>query len=67
MSDVSVIGLGQMGSKLVELLHANGRTVTLWNRSGVKADILKAEGVFCCANSDASHSGQPGDAGDPCR
>jgi 3-hydroxyisobutyrate dehydrogenase-like beta-hydroxyacid dehydrogenase len=59
MSDVSVIGLGQMGSKLVELLRANGRTVTVWNRSGAKADKLRAEGVVVAQTAAEAMAASP--------
>ena len=31
MTDVTVIGLGQMGMRLVELLSRAGKSVTVWN------------------------------------
>ena len=37
MSDISVIGLGQMGTSLAKSLLASGRSVTVWNRSADKA------------------------------
>ena len=37
MSEVSVIGLGNMGSALARALLENGRQVTVWNRSPRKA------------------------------
>lgn len=40
MSDVSVIGTGAMGSALVEVLHATGAEVTVWNRTTDKAAAL---------------------------
>jgi 3-hydroxyisobutyrate dehydrogenase-like beta-hydroxyacid dehydrogenase len=40
MSDVSVIGTGSMGSALVQGLQASGAHVTVWNRTGEKADAL---------------------------
>ncbi|HVJ03400.1 MAG TPA: NAD(P)-binding domain-containing protein [Sphingomonas sp.] len=43
MTDVSVIGLGQMGVRLVELLREAGRTVMVWNRSAAKAAATGAE------------------------
>jgi len=37
MSDVSVLGLGNMGSALARAFLENGRAVTVWNRSPEKA------------------------------
>jgi 3-hydroxyisobutyrate dehydrogenase-like beta-hydroxyacid dehydrogenase len=45
MSDVSVIGLGQMGVVLAKLLVAAGHSVTAWNRSSEKTRALAASGV----------------------
>lgn len=46
MTDVTVIGLGQMGARLAELLLDAGRTVTVWNRTPGKAEALKARGAW---------------------
>ena len=40
MSEVIVIGLGNMGSALARALLENGRAVTVWNRSSEKAAPL---------------------------
>jgi 3-hydroxyisobutyrate dehydrogenase-like beta-hydroxyacid dehydrogenase len=45
MSDVSLIGLGQMGVVLAKLLVAAGHSVTAWNRSLDKTRALAASGV----------------------
>ena len=37
MSEVSVLGLGNMGTALAKSLLASGRSVTVWNRSADKA------------------------------
>jgi 3-hydroxyisobutyrate dehydrogenase-like beta-hydroxyacid dehydrogenase len=37
MSDISVLGLGKMGTALAKSLLASGRSVTVWNRSANKA------------------------------
>ena len=39
MTDVSVIGLGDMGSALARTLLDSGYSVTVWNRSADKAGI----------------------------
>ena len=45
MTDVSVIGLGDMGSALARALLASGKKVTVWNRSPEKAEPLAALGA----------------------
>ena len=45
MTDVSVIGLGDMGSALARTLLKNGYSVTVWNRSAEKAEPLTAAGA----------------------
>ena len=45
MSDVTVVGLGAMGSALVKALVDAGHTVTVWNRTRSKADALGGLGV----------------------
>lgn len=45
MSDVSVIGLGSMGSALARALVGADREVTVWNRTSSKADPLEKEGA----------------------
>lgn len=45
MSDVSVVGLGVMGSALAKTLLDNGYSVTVWNRSPEKAEPLVAAGA----------------------
>ncbi|WP_309088873.1 NAD(P)-binding domain-containing protein [Phenylobacterium sp.] len=44
MSDVTILGLGQMGLTLADLLLKAGRTVTVWNRTPGKSDALSARG-----------------------
>lgn len=45
MTDVSVIGLGAMGSALAEAFLKSGLSVTVWNRSPGKAGALVAQGA----------------------
>ncbi|NUR85187.1 MAG: NAD(P)-dependent oxidoreductase [Nonomuraea sp.] len=45
MTDVTVIGLGAMGSKMAEVLLAAGHRVSVWNRTRSKADPLLARGA----------------------
>jgi len=45
MSEISVIGLGSMGSTLAKTLLSAGHTVTVWNRSQEKAELLVGDGA----------------------
>ena len=54
MTDISVIGLGDMGSALARTLLRNGYSVTVWNRSPDKAAPLIASGALLAGSpSDA--------------
>jgi 3-hydroxyisobutyrate dehydrogenase-like beta-hydroxyacid dehydrogenase len=59
MSEVTVIGLGNMGSALARALLANGRTVTLWNRSLEKAASLVEKGAVLAPNVTAALAASP--------
>ncbi|WP_438025606.1 NAD(P)-dependent oxidoreductase [Sorangium sp. So ce233] len=45
MSQATVIGLGEMGAALAGALVRGGRSVTVWNRTGAKAERLVREGA----------------------
>lgn len=45
MSDVTMIGLGPMGSALARALLAAGRRVTVWNRTPARAQALAGQGA----------------------
>ena len=45
MTDVTIIGLGAMGSALARALLKKGRSVTVWNRTTAKAAPLVADGA----------------------
>lgn len=47
MTDISVIGLGLMGTALARTLHAAGHKLTVWNRSGAKMKAFEELGVAC--------------------
>lgn len=51
MSDVSVIGLGAMGSALAEAFLKSGLSVTVWNRSPEKAEALVAQGAVAAPST----------------
>jgi len=50
MSDVSVVGLGAMGSALARALLREGHRVTVWNRTSTKAEPLVRDGAEMAAN-----------------
>ncbi|WP_113704573.1 NAD(P)-dependent oxidoreductase [Nonomuraea lactucae] len=49
MTDVTVIGLGPMGSTMAETFLAAGHDVTVWNRTASKAEPLVAKGARLAA------------------
>jgi 3-hydroxyisobutyrate dehydrogenase-like beta-hydroxyacid dehydrogenase len=54
MTDVTVIGLGQMGFVLADLILRAGKSVTLWNRSPDKAAaLLKREAILAATPAAA--------------
>lgn len=46
MSEITVIGLGHMGSALARALVASGKSVTVWNRTPGKSDALERLGAL---------------------
>lgn len=50
MSDVSVIGLGTMGSAIAKALMKSGKKVTVWNRSQGCIQPLVEEGASGAAS-----------------
>jgi 3-hydroxyisobutyrate dehydrogenase-like beta-hydroxyacid dehydrogenase len=59
MKQATVIGLGQMGSTLAQLLLDGGYRVTIWNRSAGKADALIASGAVLAPNAAAAVAASP--------
>lgn len=59
MSDVTVIGLGEMGSALAYALMRAGRSVTVWNRSAAKAEPLISEGAELAESAAAAAAASP--------
>jgi 3-hydroxyisobutyrate dehydrogenase-like beta-hydroxyacid dehydrogenase len=51
VSEVTLIGLGNMGSALARALIENKRSVTVWNRTPEKATILVEKGAVLAANA----------------
>ena len=59
MSDISVIGLGVMGSALANTLLNNGYSVTVWNRSTEKAAPSAAAGAEVAPSAEAAVAASP--------
>jgi 3-hydroxyisobutyrate dehydrogenase-like beta-hydroxyacid dehydrogenase len=59
MSEVSVIGLGNMGSALARALLENGRAVMVWNRSPEKAASLVEKGAVLAPSATAAMTASP--------
>lgn len=59
MKQATVIGLGQMGTKLAQLLLDSGYRVTVWNRTSAKADALVARGAVLAPTALAAVSASP--------
>ena len=59
MTDISVIGLGAMGSALARAQLKAGRSVTVWNRSLERADPLVKDGVIVAATASEAIAASP--------
>lgn len=59
MSDVSVIGLGAMGSALAECFLRAGRKVTVWNRTTGKTVPLVASGAHAARSAAEAIQASP--------
>jgi 3-hydroxyisobutyrate dehydrogenase-like beta-hydroxyacid dehydrogenase len=59
MSEVTVIGLGNMGSALARALQENGRAVTVWNRSLEKALPLVEKGAVLAPSAAEAVAASP--------
>jgi 3-hydroxyisobutyrate dehydrogenase-like beta-hydroxyacid dehydrogenase len=59
MTDISVIGLGDMGSALASTLLKNGYTVTVWNRSADKAEPLTSAGAVLASSAEDAITSSP--------
>jgi 3-hydroxyisobutyrate dehydrogenase-like beta-hydroxyacid dehydrogenase len=59
MSEVSVIGLGNMGSALARVLLEIGRAVTVWNRTPEKALPLVDKGAVLAPSPSAAITASP--------
>lgn len=59
MSDVTVIGLGEMGGALARAFLAGGKTTTVWNRTAAKAVSLEALGATRAATIAEAAAASP--------
>lgn len=59
MSDVSIIGLGAMGSALARALLRGGQDVTVWNRTSAKAEPLVRDAATAAPDLVAAVAGSP--------
>jgi 3-hydroxyisobutyrate dehydrogenase-like beta-hydroxyacid dehydrogenase len=59
MTDISVIGLGDMGSALARTLLHDGYSVTVWNRSPDKAGPLTASGALLASSVNEAIAASP--------
>jgi 3-hydroxyisobutyrate dehydrogenase-like beta-hydroxyacid dehydrogenase len=59
MTDISVIGLGAMGSALARSHLKADRSVTVWNRSPKKVEALLAEGAIAADTASEAIAASP--------
>ncbi|ATQ42439.1 NAD(P)-binding domain-containing protein [Caulobacter mirabilis] len=59
MSDVTVIGLGEMGSALARAFLRSGLRTTVWNRSAAKAADLVAAGAGLAPDAASAAAASP--------
>lgn len=59
MSDISVIGLGVMGTALANTLLQKGYSVTVWNRTIEKAKRLASAGATVASSAEEAVSASP--------
>jgi len=59
MTDISIIGLGAMGSALARAQMKAGRSVTVWNRNPEKAGPLVADGAVAATTASEAIAASP--------
>lgn len=59
MSDISVVGLGVMGSALAQTLLQSGYAVTVWNRTPKKAEPLASAGAAVASSAADAVAASP--------
>ncbi|MFI5943290.1 NAD(P)-dependent oxidoreductase [Streptomyces uncialis] len=58
-SAVSVIGLGQLGTRIAQAFLAAGHPTTVWNRTAAKADALVAQGALRATTLETAVTASP--------
>ncbi len=59
MSDLTLVGLGAMGSAIARTLLDNKFDLTIWNRTGTKAEDLAARGATAAASLEQAIAASP--------
>ena len=59
MSEITVLGLGAMGSAIAKTLLENGRELTVWNRSNARVEDLAALGAHSAKNLQQAIEASP--------
>ncbi|HZG16118.1 MAG TPA: NAD(P)-binding domain-containing protein [Candidatus Bathyarchaeia archaeon] len=59
MSEVSVIGLGPMGTALAQTLLRHGKRITVWNRTISKAESLVQQGAVLAPSASSAIGESP--------
>ncbi|MGD2145422.1 MAG: NAD(P)-binding domain-containing protein [Anaerolineae bacterium] len=59
MTDISAIGLGDMGSALARTLLEDGYSVTVWNRTAEKSEPLTAAGAILASSPEEAIAASP--------
>lgn len=57
--DVSILGLGAMGTIMARAFLKQGKRVAIWNRSPGKAEALVAAGAHLCKSAEAALAASP--------
>ena len=57
--DVSILGLGAMGTIMARAFLKQGKRVAIWNRSPGKAEALVAAGAHLCESAEAALAASP--------
>jgi len=57
--DISVLGLGAMGTIIARTLSERGKRVAVWNRSPGKAEELRESGVHVCESAEDALRASP--------
>ncbi|AFH61844.1 NAD(P)-dependent oxidoreductase [Paenibacillus caseinilyticus] len=59
MSEVSIIGLGPMGTALAQTFLKNDKRITIWNRTASKAESLVRQGAVLASSAASAINASP--------